>query len=59
MELNISYGYYLASLTAAWVVYRAGLIVYRLTLHPLAKFPGPRMATASSLYQMYYDVGTN
>lgn len=56
MELSAGYGYYLASLV---VVYRVGLIIYRLTLHPLAKFPGPRMAAASSLYQMYYDVSIN
>lgn len=55
MELN-GYYTYLVSLVAAWAVYRVGLIVYRLTLHPLAGFPGPRMAAATSLYQMYYDV---
>lgn len=59
MELSAGYGYYLASLVVAWAVYRVGLIIYRLTLHPLAKFPGPRIAAASSLYQMYYDVSIN
>lgn len=59
MELSAGYSYYLASLVVAWAVYRVGLIIYRLTLHPLAKFPGPRIAAASSLYQMYYDVSIN
>lgn len=32
------------------------IIVYRLYLHPLAKFPGPRIAAASILYRAYYQV---
>jgi len=32
------------------------ILVYRLTLHPLAKFPGPKVAAATSLYRAYYDV---
>lgn len=39
----------------AFVVYRVLVIVYRLTLHPLAKFPGPKLAGATSLYEHYYD----
>lgn len=35
------------------VVLRA---VYRITLHPLAKFPGPVLAGATSLYQAWYDL---
>jgi hypothetical protein len=33
--------------------------VYRLTLHPLAKFPGPRPAAVSSMYGASYDLPKN
>ncbi|KAK2604086.1 hypothetical protein N8I77_007044 [Diaporthe amygdali] len=36
-----------------------GLIFYRLTLHPLAKFPGPRLAAITRYYEGYYDVILN
>lgn len=39
-----------------WLLYRIGLVFYRLCLDPLSKFPGPKLAAATSLYEMYYDV---
>lgn len=30
--------------------------IYRVTLHPLAKFPGPKMAAMTSMYAMSYDL---
>src|SRR5947208_1781726 len=40
------------------LLYLAQLVlkaVYRITLHPLAKFPGPILATLTYKYEFYFD----
>ncbi|KAM5349723.1 hypothetical protein ACJ41O_006228 [Fusarium nematophilum] len=39
-----------------WVTYRILITVYNISpFHPLYRFPGPRIAAASYLYEAYYD----
>lgn len=45
----------LALLFSAFVYYTL-LVLYRLTLHSLAQFPGPKLTAATGLVQLYYDL---
>ncbi|RPA91823.1 cytochrome P450 [Choiromyces venosus 120613-1] len=53
---GISRGTIASTVFVAWLVYRIGIVFYRLYLDPLSKFPGPKLAAATSLYEMYYDI---
>jgi hypothetical protein len=45
---------YCLILIALLFVYATGTIVYRLTLHPLAKYPGPFLAKITDIYLAYH-----
>ncbi|KAI9162922.1 benzoate 4-monooxygenase cytochrome P450 [Paramyrothecium foliicola] len=47
----------LASVFGLWLGYHMLVALYNISpLHPLSKFPGPKLAAASYLYEAWYDL---
>lgn len=44
---------------AVYLVYFVGLVVHRLHVSPLRKFPGPKLAAATQWYETYYEMYYN
>lgn len=47
---------YIAGGLCAFLLYHVLLTIYRLYFHPLAKFPGPKIAAATKWYECWHDV---
>ena len=55
-KLKDSIPYALPIIVLGSLLYGAGLVLYRLYLHPLRKIPGPKIAAATHWYEVYQDI---
>jgi hypothetical protein len=49
--------YFVYQTVLLWIAYRVTLALYNISpWHPLSRFPGPRLASMTFLYEFWYDV---
>ncbi|KAG9230877.1 cytochrome P450 [Amylocarpus encephaloides] len=49
----------LMAYSMCYIAYWTGQIIYRLTFHPLARYPGPFLCRIGYFYQMYFEAILN
>jgi hypothetical protein len=54
LDLSRHLAFYLLTLIGLSFIYVVGVVIYRLTLHPLAKYPGPFLAKITDVYLAYH-----
>jgi hypothetical protein len=55
-SLTLLKAHWVAATVISILLYSVVVVIYRLYLSPLSKFPGPKLAAATLLYEAYYDV---
>lgn len=56
---DLSAGQWAACSVLLFIFYWSTIFIYRITVHPLARFPGPKLAGATYWYEFSYDVWPN